>query len=79
MTTLSTKPTTRETSAYVRERGKLRPLVVTVHGSLLELRPKGLRTREVVDLSSCYFNAVKARVAREKFERLKARKEKRRA
>lgn len=76
MVTPSTKPVTRETSAFVRDRG-LRALIVTVHGSLLELRPKGLRNRETLDLAGCYSLAVRQRVAREKAERQAARKARR--
>lgn len=68
MTAKSVRPVTRETSAYVRDRG-LRPVVVTVVGGLLELRAKGLRSRECLDLAWCYETAVKARVARERAER----------
>ena len=73
MTTKSVKPVTRETSAFVRERG-FRPLIATVHGSLLLLRPKGLRSEEVIDLAAAYSIAVKQRVARELAERRTARK-----
>jgi hypothetical protein len=73
MTTLSTKPTTRETSAYVRDRG-MRALIITVHGSLIELRAKGLRQRETLDIASLYSYAVKGRIAREKAEKRAARK-----
>lgn len=62
------KPTTRLSSAYVRDKG-LRQVVVTVHGSLIELRPKGLRTVEVIDISSAWSQAVRNRVLREKRER----------
>lgn len=75
MATKSTRPVTRESTAYVRDRG-LRPLIVTITGSILELRAKGLRSREVVDLSSCYSRAVKERVAHEKAARKAARKAK---
>lgn len=75
MTTLSTKPVHRETSAFVRERG-LRAVIVTIHGSLLEFRPKGLRSREVLDVASCWQMAVKQRVASEKAARKAKRKKK---
>lgn len=66
MTTSSiTSPVTRETPAYIRDRG-LRPVIVTVRGGLIELRAKGLRTREVVDIASIYGQAVKQRVAAER-------------
>lgn len=76
MTTKSVRPVTRETSAYVRDRG-LRPVIVTVHHGLIELRAKGLRTREVVDVGTIYLQAVRARVFRERMEKSKARKAKR--
>jgi hypothetical protein len=74
MTTPSTKPTTRETSAYVRDGSKLKPLIATVHGSLLILRPKGTRRPEVIDLSAAWQGAVKARVTLERAERKAARR-----
>ena len=73
MTTKSTKPTTRETSAFVRDKG-LRPVIVTVAGSYIELRAKGLRSRETLDLAACYGLAIKLRLSREKAERKTARK-----
>lgn len=76
MATKSVKPVTRETSAYVRERG-FRPLIATIHGSFLLLRPKGLRGEEVLDLGAAWSLAVKQRVARELAEKRAARKAKR--
>jgi hypothetical protein len=73
MTTRSTKPVTRETSAYVRDKG-LRPLIATISGSVLIVRAKGLRNREVLDLSYCYSIALKQRVAQERAERKQLRK-----
>ena len=40
--TPSTRPVSRITSAYTRNRG-LRPIVATLHGSMLILRCKGLQ------------------------------------
>lgn len=68
MTTLSIKPVTRETSAYVRDKG-LRPVIATISGSVITLRAKGLRSREVLDLAYCYSIAIKQRVAAERAER----------
>jgi len=68
--TPSTRPVTRLTSAYVRERG-MRPVAVTITGSLIELRAKGLRTIETVDVATLWYQAVKARVMREKAEKRK--------
>lgn len=63
--TPSTKPVTRESSAYVRDRG-LRPIIATITGSVVELRAKGLRSREYIDLAWAYQFAVKARVQQER-------------
>ena len=68
MTTRSIRPVTRESSAFVRDKG-VRPIIVTIAGSMLELRAKGLRSREALDLAYCYETAVKQRVARERAER----------
>ena len=73
MTTKSTKPVTRETSAFVRERG-FRPLMATLHGSMLLLRPKGMRSEEVLDLGAAWSLAVKQRVARERADKKAAKK-----
>lgn len=72
MTTKSVRPVTRETSALVRDKG-LRCLIVTVVGATILLRAKGLRSTEVLDLSWCYLQAVKQRVASERAERAKSR------
>jgi hypothetical protein len=72
MATKSTKPVTRESSAFVRDRG-LRPIIVTISGSLIELRGKGLRRVEYLDIAAAFSLAVKQRVAAEKAEK-KAKK-----
>ena len=59
--TPSTKPVTRLSSAYVRDRG-MRQVVVTITGSLIELRLKGCRQVETVDIGSLWYSAIKARV-----------------
>jgi hypothetical protein len=68
--TPSTKPVTRLTDVVVRDRG-LRPLVATLHGSLLIMRAKGCRRTEVLDIGAAYSLAIKQRVA---FERAQKRK-----
>ncbi|MGC4075444.1 MAG: hypothetical protein QM702_00100 [Rubrivivax sp.] len=78
MTTKSYRPVTRETSAFVRDRG-LRPVLVTITGGVLELRCKGLRSREVIDIGYVYRLAVQQRVAQEKRERKAEREAKRKA
>lgn len=72
MATKSFKPVTRESTAFVRERGS-RAVMVTIVGGVIELRAKGLRTRETVDLAWCYHAAVKQRVAMERAQRAKGR------
>ncbi|MEO8188497.1 MAG: hypothetical protein ABI580_14165 [Burkholderiaceae bacterium] len=47
----------------------MRPVIVTITGAILELRAKGLRSREVLDLAYCYETAIKQRIARERAER----------
>ena len=76
MATLSTRPVTREMAAYVRDRG-LRAVIATLVGGVIELRAKGLRSREVLDVGWCYLTAVKARVSQEKAAKTAARKAKR--
>lgn len=71
--TPSTTPVTRLSSAYVRERG-MRPIVVTITGSLIELRAKGLRSVETIDVASAYYQAVKARVLRDARDKAAKRK-----
>lgn len=66
--TPSTKPVTRETSAYVRDKG-LRAVIATIVGGVIELRAKGLRQRETLDLGWCYQQAVRQRVAQERAEK----------
>lgn len=79
MTTSSSQsPVTRETTAYVRDKG-MRAVIVTITHGLLELRAKGLRQRETVDIGWLYQHAVKARVWREKMDRAKERVARKRA
>jgi len=61
MATKSTKPTVRETSATTFDRGE-RNLIVTVHLNFIKIRPKGLKSEEVIDIAAIYEHAVKARV-----------------
>jgi hypothetical protein len=77
MATKSFKPVTRESSAMVRDRG-LRAVMVTIVGGVIELRAKGLRTRETMDVASCYYAAVKQRVTVERAEAARERRRRRR-
>lgn len=73
--TPSSKPVTRLTSAYVRDKG-IRPIVATITGSVIELRCKGRRQVETLDVASLYYQAVKARVISERAAKKAARKAK---
>lgn len=73
MATKSVKPVTRESSAFVRDKG-FRPVLVTIEHGLLTLRAKGLRQRETVDIGWLYAYAVRARVFAERAEKRAARK-----
>lgn len=74
MTTSSvTSPVTRQTSAYFFERGT-RPIIVTLTGSIIELRLKGTKRRETVDVASVFNRAVKERVIAEKAAKKAERK-----
>jgi hypothetical protein len=73
MTTKSVRPVTRETSAFTRDRG-FRAIIVTIEHGVIELRAKGLRSREVVDAGWLYEYAVKARVFSERQAKKAARK-----
>ncbi len=71
--TPSTKPVTRLSSAWVRDQG-FRAVVVTITGSVIELRAKGRRQVEVLDVATAYYRCVKERVISEKKARKAARK-----
>ncbi len=68
MTTKATRPVTRETFALVRDKG-LRAVIVTIVGSVIELRAKGLRSTETIDVAWCYRSAVQQRLFRQQSER----------
>lgn len=68
------KPVTRKTAVYVRDGGKPRALVVTLHAEYITLRLHGTRREETVGLEGAYHAAIKGRLFREKMERAKTRK-----
>lgn len=74
--TPSTKPVTRLSSAFVRDRG-FKQVVVTVLGDMIHVRTKGARTTYSMPISAVYGWAVRAHLAAVKAEKLKARKTKR--
>jgi hypothetical protein len=75
-TSALTSPVTRETSAYVRDKG-MRPVIATLTGGTLVLRAKGLRSREILDIAWCYQVAIKQRVLQERAEKRTAKKRRR--
>lgn len=67
---------TRRTQTMIRDGGKARPLVVTIHTEFIELRLLGTRrAAETVMLEHVYHAAVKGRVFRAKMEKAKERKQ----
>lgn len=73
MTTSSvTSPVTRITPAIVRDLGA-RQVILTIRDGLLELRCKGLKRTECVDIASLYYQTVKQRVAFERAQKRKAK------
>jgi hypothetical protein len=63
--TPSSKRVVRLTSAWVRDQG-MRPIVAAIVGGVIELRAKGRRKTEVVDIASLYLRAVRERVFSER-------------
>lgn len=47
--------------------------MVTIVGGVIELRAKGLRSRETADVAWCYYAAVKQRVAMERAEKARGK------
>jgi len=59
MSTIATRPVTRQTSATTFERGR-RPIIITIHPcGDIELRAKGLKTSYRLTLEAMYALAVK--------------------
>ena len=70
--TPSTKPVTRITHAFVRDRG-LRQVIVTIHGETLLFRLKGTRRVETLDVNGAFNYALRSRIALERSMKAKAR------
>lgn len=64
---------TRRTQVLIRDGGKARPVVVTLHPGFIELRLLGTRRAETVVYENVYHAAVKGRVFRAKMEKAKTR------
>lgn len=65
---------TRRTQILVRDGGRPRPVVVTIHAEYLELRLLGTRRAETMSLEGLYQTAIKGRVFRERMDKAKERK-----
>ena len=68
------KPVVRRTDVLIRDGGKARALIVTVHRNFITLRPYGTQREETIDLEAAYFGAIKARAWRARMEKAKTRK-----
>lgn len=69
MTNTSNRRTIRETTALVRNRGKLKAVVVCLTGDRIEMRLKGERKRYSLTASMAYTLAVQSHVLAEKARR----------
>lgn len=79
MTTKLTKPVRRDTEELVRDRGKMRRIIVTVYPGgvgpdYLGLRLKGCRREETITLRACLDLATKQRVIYERALKAKEKK-----
>lgn len=75
MTDLKKKVSRRDDGAIVRDRGKLRRLIVTLYpGGTIGLRPEKTRKEEIISFAGVYHAAVKARVMKEQAEKREAAK-----
>ncbi len=74
--TKADKPVKRETYSRVRERGRTREIVVTIHSTWLELRLKGTRKSFQLDVEAAYHAAAKIEANRTRTEKLAAKKKK---
>ena len=72
-----TRPVKRETNAVVRDRGRMRPLMVKLEegGHLMRLWPKGTRQVYTVPFEAVYRLGVQIRVEEMRAEKAAKRKE----
>lgn len=74
MATKCTKPVFRETHGGILERGKVRPVIVSIEPpDVIGFRLKGMRTTYYLTAGGCFMQAVKAKIAGEKKEKAKAK------
>jgi hypothetical protein len=68
------KPVYRETVGGILERGKVRPVIVSVEPpNIIGFRLKGMRTTYHLTAEGCFLQAVKAKVSADKREKAKAK------
>lgn len=64
------RPARARSDTTIRDRGKLRPLIVTLYpNGLIGLRPLGLRREETLDVDTAWHLAIRVRVAGDRSER----------
>jgi uncharacterized ParB-like nuclease family protein len=75
MPTKCTRPVYRETHGGIYDRGKTRPVIVSVEPpNVIGFRLKGCRKTYYLTAEGCFMKAVQAAVAAEKREKAKAKK-----
>jgi hypothetical protein len=71
--TKADKPVSRESYSIVRERGKLREVVVTIHPTWIGLRLKGTRKVFQLDINAAYNRAAWAEAEKARAEKKAAK------
>jgi hypothetical protein len=74
--TTTTKPTRRETLSSIRERGKLRPIIVELASTYVKLRLKGMRYTFTVTYGQLFLMGAKNAAEARRQERETTRKAK---
>lgn len=74
MPTRCKRPVHRETVGGILERGKIRPVIVSIEPpNVVGFRLKGMRTTYYLTAEGCFMQAVKAKIAADKREKAKAK------
>ena len=77
--TKAIKPVTRETLSSVQERSQLRPIVITIHPTYVQIRLKGQRRAYTVTMAQLWTLGARNAAEAARIARIEARKAKRRA
>jgi hypothetical protein len=72
--TQATKPVSRETLATARERGRSRPIVITIYSTFVKLRLKGMRRSVVVTMDQLWTMGNRNAAESARQEKLAAKK-----